>query len=118
LTARRAVARRYWLLGKPGILRLIAILYENGAMPLHHIPRYGMGVGTTYRSASDAAKLGLVELYYCGSSKCARLTAAGAKLGERLHLLLRALEEVGLAEPLPGDGAPREARRETPEHGV
>ncbi len=96
---------RYWVLGKPGILRVIAILYEHGPMPLHHIPRHGMGVGTTYRSAREAAMLGLVELYYCGSSKCARLTPQGRRVGEKLHQLLHVLEELGLAAPLPGNGA-------------
>lgn len=96
---------RYWVLGKPGILRIIAILYEHGPMPLHHIPRHGMGVGTTYRSAREAAMLGLVELYFCGSSKCARLTPPGRKVGEKLHQLLHVLEELGLAAPLPGNGA-------------
>jgi len=96
------LTRRYWLLGK--ILRLVAVLYENGPMPLHHVPRYGMGVGTTYKSAREAAMLGLVELYYCGSSKCARLTSRGKQLGKALSCLLHTLEEQGLAEPLPTDG--------------
>ncbi len=93
--------RRYWFLGKPGILRMLAILYEHGPMPLHHIPRYGMGVGTTYRSAREAAMLGLVQLYYCGSSKCARLTDNGKRIAERIAELLRILEELDLADPLP-----------------
>lgn len=107
--------RRYWLLGKPGIMRILAILYEHGPMPLHHVPRYGMGVGTTYRSAREAAMLGLVELYYCGTSKCVRLTPQGSRVAGKLAELLAVLEEIGLAEPLTekGDGAgPHTLRRE------
>jgi len=91
---------RYWLLGKPGILRLLAILYEHGSMPLHHIPRYGMGVGTTYRSAREAAMLGLVRLYHCGASKCAELTPQGRRVAEKLHELLHVLEELQLIESM------------------
>jgi hypothetical protein len=102
-----AAVKRYWLLGKPGILRLLAILYEHGPMPLHHVPRYGMGVGTTYKSAREAAMLGLVELYFCGSSKCARLTEQGRRVAEKLHELLGVLEEIGLAPAHEGNGKPR-----------
>ncbi len=89
-------SKRYWLLGKPGILRLLAILYEHGPMPIHHIPRYGMGVGTTYRSAREAALLGLVKLYYCGTSKCVELTEEGKIVAKKLHELLLVLEELNL----------------------
>ena len=92
-------ARRYWLLARPGILRILAILYEHGPMPLHKIPKYGMGVGTTYRSASDAAMLGLITLYYCGNSKCAKLTEKGKRIAEKLAELLKTLEELELIEP-------------------
>jgi len=93
-------ASRYWLLAKPGILRILAILYEHGSMPLHRIPRYGMGVGTTYRSAREAALLGLVRLYMCGNSKCAELTPLGKRVAEKLHELLKVLEEVHLTKPV------------------
>ncbi|RUM47146.1 MAG: hypothetical protein DSY37_03595 [Hyperthermus sp.] len=93
-------AQRYWLLGKPGILRLLAILYEHGPMPIHRVPRHGMGVGTTYKSAREAALLGLVQLYYCGASKCVKLTREGLIIAEKLHELLEKLEELKLAEPL------------------
>ena len=92
-------SRRYWLLARPGILRILAILYENGSMPLHHIPRYGMGVGTTYRSAREAAMLGLINLYHCGNSKCAKLTPDGEKVAKKLKELLDVLEELKLIEP-------------------
>ncbi|ABM79990.1 hypothetical protein [Hyperthermus butylicus] len=92
-------AKRYWLLARPGILRILAILYEHGPMPLHRIPRYGMGVGTTYRSASDAAMLGLITLYYCGNSKCAKLTEKGRRVAEKLAELLKTLEELDLVKP-------------------
>jgi hypothetical protein len=49
--------------------------------------------------------LGLVELYLCGASKCVKLTPLGLRIGEKLHELLGLLEEHGLAEPLPGNGA-------------
>jgi len=94
-------SRRYWLLARPGILRILAILYENGSMPLHHIPRYGMGVGTTYRSAREAAMLGLINLYHCGNSKCAKLTPDGEKVARKLKELLDVLEELKLIEPKP-----------------
>ena len=89
---------RYWLLAKPGILRLLVILYEHGPMPLHKIPRYGMGVGTTYRSAREAALLGLINLYYCGNSKCAKLTDKGKKVAEKIYELLATLEHLNLVE--------------------
>jgi hypothetical protein len=89
---------RYWLLAKPGILRLLAILYEHGPMPLHKIPKYGMGVGTTYRSAREAALLGLISLYYCGNSKCAKLTDKGRLVAEKLHELLSTLEQLNLVK--------------------
>jgi hypothetical protein len=91
-------ATRYWLLAKPGILRLLAILYEYGPMPLHKIPRYGMGVGTTYRSAREAALLGLINLYYCGNSKCAKLTDKGRMVAEKIHELLTTLESLNLVK--------------------
>ncbi|HID41995.1 MAG TPA: hypothetical protein EYP33_07600 [Pyrodictium sp.] len=95
------LARRYWLLARPGILRILVILYEHGPMPIHRIPRYGMGVGTTYRSAREAAMLGLVNLFYCGNSKCAKLTEQGLRVAEKIEELLRVLEELNLVEPLP-----------------
>ncbi len=93
---------RYWFLSKPGILRLLVILYEHGSMPIHQIPRYGMGVGTTYKSARDAATLGLVNIYYCGTSRCVQLTENGRRIAEKLHELLTVLERLNLIEPPPG----------------
>ena len=94
------LARRYWLLARPGILRILAILYEHGPMPIHRIPRYGIGVGTTYRSAREAAMLGLINLFYCGNSKCAKLTEQGLRVAEKIEELLKVLEELNLVEPL------------------
>ncbi len=88
LENRNKHATKYWLLTRPGILRLLAILYENGAMPLHHIPRYGIGVGTTYRSAHEAAILGFVNLYPCSTTKCAKLTEKGKKIASKIIELL------------------------------
>ncbi|KSW11858.1 hypothetical protein CF15_03390 [Pyrodictium occultum] len=96
------MSRRYWLLARPGILRILAILYEHGPMPIHRIPRYGIGVGTTYRSAREAATLGLIRLFYCGSSKCVKLTEQGMRVAEKIEELLKVLEELNLAEPLQG----------------
>ncbi len=91
-------ASRYWLLSKPGILRLLAILYEHGPMPLHRIPKFGMGVGTTYRSAREAALLGLINLYYCGNSKCAKLTDKGRIVAEKIHELLATVEALNTGD--------------------
>ena len=85
---------RYRLLAKTGLLRLIAILFEHGSMPIHRIPRYGVGVGTVYKSAREATVLGLVKPYYCGNSVCLELTEKGKKIGEVLQKLLDVLEEV------------------------
>ena len=84
---------RYRLLAKSGILRIIAILFEHGSMPIHRIPRYGVGVGTVYKSAREATMLGLVKPYNCGNSICLELTEKGRKIGEALQKLLDVLEE-------------------------
>lgn len=97
-------SNRYWLLAKPGILRLLVILYEHGSMPIHHVPRHGMGVGTTYRSANEAAMYGLVRLYRCGSSKCVELTPEGRRVAEKIAEVLKTLEDLNLVEPLPAEG--------------
>jgi hypothetical protein len=107
------IDNRYWLLGKPGILRVLAILYEHGPQPLHKIPQHGMGVGTTYRSAREAALLGLVHLYVCGSSKCARLTESGKRVAKKIVDLLAELEELGLI-PAHSAGAEEAVRAQTP----
>ena len=84
-------AQRYSLLSKPGLLRVLAILYEHGSMPVHRIPRFGVGVGTAYRGAKEAADLGLVKTYQCGSSICVELTDLGKRIAEHL---LAAVEEM------------------------
>lgn len=84
---------RYRLLAKSGVLRIIAILFEHGSMPIHRIPRYGVGVGTVYKSAREATMLGLVKPYNCGNSICLELTEKGRKIGEALQKLLDVLEE-------------------------
>ncbi len=84
----REIDERYRLLTKTGVLRILAILYEHGSMPVHRIPRFGVGVGTAYRSAREAALLGLVRLYTCGASTCVDLTEKGRRLGEMLSKLL------------------------------
>ena len=84
---------RYRLLAKSGVLRVIAILFEHGSMPIHRIPRYGVGVGTVYKSAREATMLGLVKPYNCGNSICLELTEKGRKIGETLQKLLDVLEE-------------------------
>jgi len=84
-------AQRYSLLSKPGLLRVLAILYEHGSMPVHRIPRYGVGVGTAYRGAKEAAELNLVKAYQCGSSICVELTDLGRRIAEHL---LAAVEEM------------------------
>jgi len=81
------------LLAKSGVLRIIAILFEHGSMPIHRIPRYGVGVGTVYKSAREATMLGLVKPYNCGNSICLELTEKGRKIGEALQKLLDVLEE-------------------------
>ena len=75
---------RYRLLSKPGILRILVIVYEHGSMPVHRLSRYGVGVGTAYRSAREAALLGLVRLYRCGSSTCIDLTEKGKVVARHL----------------------------------
>ncbi len=75
---------RYGLLAKPGILRVLVILHEHGSMPVHRLPRYGIGVGTAYRSAREAAQLGLVRLYHCGNSMCVELTEKGRRVAKHL----------------------------------
>jgi len=69
-------------------------------MPIHQIPKHGMGVGTTYKSARDAATLGLVRIYYCGTSRCAELTEKGRLIAEKLVEILGVLEALNLVEPL------------------
>ncbi|HIP86007.1 MAG TPA: hypothetical protein EYH17_05120 [Pyrodictium sp.] len=81
------------MLAKSGVLRVIAILFEHGSMPIHRIPRYGVGVGTVYKSAREATMLGLVKPYNCGNSICLELTEKGRKIGEVLQKLLDVLEE-------------------------
>ena len=81
---------RYGLLTKPGILRVLVILYEHGSMPVYRLPRYGVGVGTAYRSAREAAQLGLVRIYSCGTSMCVELTEKGEKVARHLVEALRA----------------------------
>lgn len=81
------------MLAKSGVLRIIAILFEHGSMPIHRIPRYGVGVGTVYKSAREATMLGLVKPYNCGNSICLELTEKGRKIGEALQKLLDVLEE-------------------------
>ena len=81
------------MLAKSGVLRVIAILFEHGSMPIHRIPRYGVGVGTVYKSAREATMLGLVKPYNCGNSICLELTEKGRKIGEALQKLLDVLEE-------------------------
>ncbi len=87
----REYAQRYMLLSKPGLLRVLAILYEHGSMPVHRIPKYGVGVGTAYRGAKEAAELGLVRTYQCGSSMCVELTDLGRRIAEHL---IRVVEEM------------------------
>jgi hypothetical protein len=81
---------RYKLLTRPGILRILVILHEHGPMPVHRLPRYGIGVGTAYRSAREAALLGLARLYQCGSSTCIELTEKGRKVAFHLLEAIRA----------------------------
>ena len=84
-------AQRYQLLSRPGMLRVLTIIYEHGPMPVHRIPRYGVGVGTAYRGAKEAEQLGLVKTYQCGSSICVELTERGKQIAQHL---LRAVEEM------------------------
>ena len=75
---------RYRLLSKPGILRILVIVYEHGPMQVHRLSRYEVGVGTAYRSAREAALMGLARLYRCGSSTCIELTERGRAVAKHL----------------------------------
>ncbi len=81
---------RYKLLGKPGILRILVIVYEHGSMPVHRLSRFGVGVGTAYRSAREGALMGLLRLYRCGSSTCVELTEKGRAVARHLLEAVRA----------------------------
>ncbi len=80
----------YKLLSRSGVLRVLVILYEHGSMPVHRLPRYGIGVGTAYRSAREAAMLGLARLYQCGSSTCIELTEKGRRVAHHLVEAIKA----------------------------
>ena len=82
---------RYWLLGRPGLMKLLAILHEHGPMPIHSVPRHGMGVATAYKSAELAARLGLARRYRCGQTLCIELTDAGRQVAEKLVEAIDAL---------------------------
>ncbi len=80
--------KRYKLLTKSGVFRIVVILYEHGPMPVHQLTRYGIGAGTAYRASREAALLGFVRLYECGSSMCVELTERGRRAAELLSELL------------------------------
>ncbi len=79
---------RYRLLTRSGVLRVIVVVYENGPMPVHKLTRYGIGAGTAYRASREAAIMGLVRLYECGSSLCVELTEKGRRAAELVSRLL------------------------------
>ncbi len=64
-------------------------------MPIHRIPRYGVGVGTAYRSAREAALMGLAHLYHCGSSTCIELTEKGKRIAKYLVEALNVFNGAG-----------------------
>lgn len=72
------------LLDGCGLLKLLTVVFSHGPMPVHRIPRYGVGVGTAYRSAREAAMMGLAHLYHCGSTLCIELTEKGKEIAKLL----------------------------------